>query len=268
MPEVAGAGADDWSHFHRRLDRLTLPQRPDARIAARVAAEIAAHDERVLLLGVTRELAGLGRDLTAVDYNPEQIERVWIGDRPDRRALLADWRGMTFPAGRFTAAIGDGSFSALTWPQGCTETLARIGDALEPGGRLVVRCFLAPDEPEPVERVAGAVFSGAEPCFHALKWRLAMALANGERNVLVADIYDAFERAFPDRAALARLTGWDGATINLIDAYRDSALVYSFPTRAEMLRALPDAFRNARFVSSGRYPLSERCPFLVAERAA
>jgi hypothetical protein len=44
-------------------------------------------------------------------------------------------------------------------------------------------------------------------------------------------------------------------------------LRYSFVTRAAVLDTLPRALVNARFVPSGHYPLAERCPFLVAERA-
>lgn len=264
--EVA-ATARGWESFHRRLDALRLPQRPDARVAARLAKLIAGHDERVLLLGITRELAGLGRELTAVDWNREQIERLWPSGAPGRNAVLADWREMDLGGERFTAAVGDGSLSTLECPADYARALGRVADALAPGGMLAVRCFVAPDRPETVEDVVADVLAGRETCFHATRWRLAMALAATGPNVAVAGVHAAFERAFPDRSELCRRTGWAPETVALIDAYRGSGLAYSFPSRRALIEAVASRFVNARFVSSGSYSLSERCPFLIAERA-
>lgn len=261
------AGSQGWRDFHKRVEALGLPQRPDARIAACYARLIEGRDARVLLLGVTRELAELGKDLTAVDWSEEQIEQVWIGDRPDRRSLLADWRAMDLPRAACTAAIGDGCLSTLAWPDDYYRTFSRVAHALVPGGRLVLRCFVAPDDPEPLEQVAEDVLSGREPSFHATKWRVAMAVAGARGNVVVADIHSAFERLFPDRKVLAERTDWHPSTIGLIDAFRGSQLIYSFVIRSAILATLPHTYADARFVSSGDYPLAERCPFLVAERA-
>ena len=124
---------------------------------------------------------------------------------------------------------------------------------------------MAPDEPETVEQVVDAILARRAPSFFGARWRLGMALA-GSGNVAVAAIHEAFERAFPDRDALARATGWSRATIDLIDAYRGSDLVYSFLTRRDLLDTVADTFVGARFVSSGDYPRAERYPLLVAER--
>jgi SAM-dependent methyltransferase len=259
MPSFAGG--DGWRDYHKRV----RPLPPD--IPLRVAEQIADHEARVLLLGVTRDLAELGDDLTAVDFCREQIDHVWIGDRPGRRAILADWREMDLLAGHFTAAIGDGSFSTLAWPEDYRRALERIAASLAPGGLLVVRCFLAPDEPEDLHRLLDDVRAGRATNFFGARWRIGMALA-ASGNVAVAAIYDEFERAFPDRDRLASTTGWSRETIDLIDAYRDSELVYSFLTRQELLATLTDTFTRARLVSSGDYPRSERYPLLVAERRA
>jgi len=259
--------ARGWRDLHARIDLLELPQRPDARIAARYAAELAGHDARVLLLGVTRELAGLGDSLTVVDWSREQIERLWPGGLSRRGVVLADWREMSLPRARYTAAVGDGSLSTLAWPEDYRATLANVVAALAPGGRLVVRCYLAPDTPETLDCVVRDVEAGREPSFHAARWRMAMAVAGRQGNVGLARIHEAFEQAFPDRERLARATGWSLATIGVIDAFRASPMVYSFITGAELLETLPEDFVAARFVPSGDYPLSERCPFLVAERA-
>ena len=109
------------------------------------------------------------------------------------------------------------------------------------------------------------VRAGRERGFDAARWRVAMAAAAGRPNVRVAEIYDAFEAAFPDRRALSE-DRLDPASFDVIDAYRGSPVVYSFPPRAALAAAVPAAFARPRFVSSGDYPLSERCPFLVADR--
>jgi hypothetical protein len=257
-PSAAGQG---WRDYYKRVRPLP------AEIATRVAEQIEGQDQRVLLLGVTHSYAGLGVDLTAVDWCEEQIAHVWIGDRADRRAVLADWRTMNFPSGHFTAAVGDGSLSCLTWPVEYRQTLTRVATLLAPGGRLVLRIFLAPDEPETVAEIAADVLSGRVGSFYSARWRMAMALA-GSGNVAVAAVWEAFERTFPDRAALAVATGWDPFAIDQIDAYRESELVYSFLNRRDLLDMLTGLFENPRFVSSGTYPMAERYPLLVAERCA
>jgi hypothetical protein len=253
------AGGEGWREYHKRV--RPLPEE----IARRVAREFAGRDARVLLLGVTRSYAGLGADLTAVDWCREQIANVWIGDRPDRRAVLADWREMDVPHGHFTAAAGDGSLSCLAWPEDYRRALARVADALVPGGVLAVRCFVAPDEPETAEAIADDVLAGRVESFYSARWRLAMALA-GSGNVAVTRVHAAFERLFPDRAALAKVTGWMPATIGEIDAYRGSDLVYSFLNRRDLLEMIGKRFDNARFACSGDYPMAEHYPLLVAER--
>lgn len=256
---AAPGSGDSWRSYHKRVRPLP------GDIASRVAEEIAGHDRRVLLLGVTRDYAVLGADLTAVDWCEEQIARVWIGDRPDRRAVCADWREMDVGRERFTAAIGDGSLSTLAWPDDYRRTLERVAWSLVPRGLLVVRCFVAPDDPETAEQVAADAFAGRVSSFFSARWRIAMALA-GSGNVQVTTIHDAFERLFPDRNALAEATGWDRETIDVIDAYRDSDLVFSFLNRRDLLDIVAEGFDDPRFVSSGDYPMAERYPLLVAER--
>ena len=261
------AGASDWDQFCARRDRLQLPLRPDAAIAARLARLVEGKEARVLMLGLTPELAGIGDQLTVADWNPQMLERAWPEGRSRDDAVLADWREMRFAPGSFSAVIGDGSLSALSWPQDHKRLFARIAPCLETGGRLAVRCFVAPDDAELLDNIAARALAGGERSFHALKWRLAMALAAGNGgNVAVTEILAAFAQCFPDRAALCCATGWSAGTIGEIDSYRDAATVFSFVTRSQLLAGLPDCFTGARFAISGDYPLSERCPFLVAER--
>jgi hypothetical protein len=257
-----------WCEFHRRAAVLGLPQIPDAEIVARYAALIAGHGAHVLLLGVTRALAGLGDELTAIDKSETQIERMWPGDGAGRRALLGDWREMAPPARLYTAAIGDGCLSTLEWPAEYCNVLERVADALEPGGRVVVRCFIAPDERETPEEVADEVLSGRERSAGAARWRLATAAADASGGIAASELAATWRRIFPPLPELAERTGWSLEAMELLlGSFERATLRFSFVTRAAVLDTLPGTLVGARFVSSGEYPLAERCPFLVAERA-
>lgn len=262
------SAADGWRTFHVRFAKLGLPQVPDESVAARFAEQIAGRDTRVLVLGITRVLLELGQDTTVVDSSGTQLDQFWPGDRPGRRALLGDWRNPGDLPGPFTAVVGDGSLSALVWPHDYTAALANVAAAMAPGARLVIRCFAAPDERESMEEIVEAVDSGREGSFHATRWRIAMAAADADGNVPVRNIAALFREAFPDWPALAERAGWDLSAIErILGSFSNSALTFSFVTRRQILDTLPPELGGARFVPSGDYPLSERCPFLVAERA-
>jgi hypothetical protein len=247
---------------------LGVPLVPDVGIVARYRGLIAGRDRRVLLLGITRSLAGLGCDLTAVDFSETQIAQLWPGDSPTHRAMLADWRSLDTSGEFFSAAVGDGCLSALDWPHEYRTVLARAADALEPGGRLVVRCFIAPEEREAIEDIVEDVLSGSETNRDAARWRIAMAAADDDGSIAAADLAAIWRRVFPSQAELARRTGWDLAAMEMLfDSLSRGTLRYSLVTRSEVLETLPATMVDARFVPSGNYPLSERCPFLVAERA-
>ena len=142
VPEGAGEGGakllDDshWASFHRHWNRLKPPQRPHRDVAVALGKLIAedGHADRVLLLGVTPELAPLGRRLVAVDRNQTMIDHIWPGDRDDRQAIKGDWLALPFPPASFAAVIGDGSCNCLAYPDAYRELFAEIGRVTRPGG--------------------------------------------------------------------------------------------------------------------------------------
>ena len=255
------SGAPDWDSFARRVGRLQPPLAPHPADVAAIAQAIAGRDDHVLLLGMTAALFGLGRRLTAADWNPAMIAALWPGDSPGRSAVAADWRELAAPVVPITAIIGDGSLNMLEWPADFARLAARL-ITIAPGAVLALRCFLTPSAGA-AETLADLV-TAPPGGFHALKWRIAMALAAdaGQPMVAVADIAATFDRLFPDRAALAARAGWDDAVIAEIDAYRGSAARYAFPTAAQLLAALGDP-PGAVFVPASGYELAERCPLLV-----
>ncbi|MCE9572662.1 MAG: class I SAM-dependent methyltransferase [Deltaproteobacteria bacterium] len=262
---------DHWSLHARQWALVGPPLRPcaaDVAIAtAELAAWTAAHRRapRALLLGVTPELATLawpaGTALTAIDRAPAMIGALFTAT-PDRRAVVADWRALPLRAAAIDVALGDGCLPNLAFPDGYRAFARELGRVLAPGGALVTRLFVSPPVREALGAVADALAAGAIGSFHAFKWRLAMAVAPDDRNVRVAAIWEAFAALVPDRAALARATGWPAAEIATIDAYRDSARVYAFPTLDETRAALGDALvETACRVPA--YELGDRCPSLT-----
>jgi SAM-dependent methyltransferase len=257
-----------WNEYHRRWSRLSAPLRPDADIVRGFQNIVRGHDERVLLLGVTPELAHIGKTLWAIDRSAAMIAHIWPGDTTRAHAQEANWLHPPFGDRSFTAIIGDGSLSAVNWPQDYRTLLAEAVRLLEPGGVVALRLFKTPDEAETRDALRADTLAGKCRSFHAFKWRLAMAVVTetGDPNIAVTDIRAAFDAMFPDRDALSAATGWSREDIDTIDVYANSPDVYSFPTFAQLRETIPDAFGNVRLQACGLYPLAERCPLLVLER--
>jgi hypothetical protein len=96
---------------------------------------------------------------------------------------------------------------------------------------------------------------------------LAMHLASAEgTTVPVTRILEAFESLFPDRAALARRTGWAREAVDMIDVYRNSPIVYCFPNRQEFDAVLPKSAVGVTYHACGSYDLAACCPILSFER--
>jgi hypothetical protein len=76
--------------------------------------------------------------------------------------------------------------------------------------------------------------------------------------VRLADVWDCFQRLFPDREALARRLRCDPETVAMIDTYRQRDARYTFRSLAELARAFT-AFRLIEG-PAGHYPFAEYCP--------
>src|SRR5580692_8181596 len=98
------ANTTHWNEYHRRWSRIRPPLRPDADVVAAFASASASRNERILLLGVTQELANIGAYVTAIDRNASMIENIWPGNTNARRALCGDWLKLPFGENEFTAA--------------------------------------------------------------------------------------------------------------------------------------------------------------------
>lgn len=264
------ARMDHWPLHARQWALVGPPLRPSdedvGAAAAAIDAWTRAHGRapRALLLGVTPELASLPvASLVAIDRVPAMIDALFVRG-PGRDAQVGEWSALPLPAGAIDVVLGDGALSCVAYPAGYRAIAAELARVTAAGAIVALRLFAAPARRESIGEVARALAAGAIAGFHALKWRLAMAVAPADRNVRVAEIVAAFDAIAPDRAALARRTGWAPETIATIDVYRGSDTVYSFPTEAEAVAELTGFVVEARHVPA--YELGERCPTIVLRR--
>lgn len=260
--------SDHWSTVSHYFSRLVPPLKPSEAVVEAYRGALSASNGRVLLYGVTpelAELADLGRQLIAVDNSSDMIDNVWPGNTGRRRAVLADWFALPLRGGSVTAALGDGAVNSITFPDGMAALLDDLARVLIPGGRAAFRVYCTPESLETLDQIHSAAFNGEIGNIHALKWRIAMACMTewNEPNICVATILARFNDTFPDRAALAAHTGWSFDAISMIDGYAGSSTVYSFPTLSQVLEIVGSRFGEAQVLAIGDYPLAERCPLIV-----
>ena len=232
-----------------------------------IRSQLPEPSHRVLLLGVTPELANIAASIVAVDRSEMMIAKVWPGDTPSRHVTRDDWLTMELAPRHFSAAIGDGSFNAVSFPGGQQRLYQQLTKFIRPGGRIIFRTYLRPERDHTLEALVADASQPAKGSFHAFKWRLMMAHANllGNANVPVAEIAILFDQLFPDRNKLAAASGWLETDIASIDVYRNSSEVYCFPTEAEFRGAVPKELGGVTLLSVGNYELAERCPIAVVE---
>lgn len=261
-------GRSHWSEIHRVWALYAPPLRPDREVVAEMRRQIGAPAGRVLLLGVTPELANVAPELFAIDRNTAMVAHLWPGNTASRRVVVGDWLNGNFCAGSFATCIGDGSLNAVSFPGEFALLCGALEEVLREGGRIVFRVFLSPARSEDVETIRQSALHGEIGNFHAFKWRLAAAVAAraGRPDIPMGEVFDAFDGMFPDRDALAKATGWPQAEIETVTFLKGSRSISSFPTREQLLSAASTIFSRTRLVPAGGYELAERCPLLVAEK--
>jgi SAM-dependent methyltransferase len=264
---------DVWRDHATKWSRVGSPLRPteeDTHIMLMLSAPAFSHSKvssNVIILGVTPELVQLPwpshARLHAFDHSAEMIASVW---RPHSRnpssVQQACWQKIPLPDESIDLVIGDGCLTMLPCADDYRAVLAESARVLKLTGLLVLRCFIRPERTESLHDVFMAAHAGMIGSFHALKWRVAMAITPDEEfSVAVTEIHTAFERLFPDRDQLACYTGWPRAAIDTIDAYQGRNARYTFPTMSELKQlALP--FVEVTDISQGNYELADRCPIL------
>lgn len=252
-----------WHDYAAHWNKLSPPLRPHA-TDIRVYAHELSPQAHTLLLGVTPEIAKLGLHGVAVDRNAQMIDKVW--PRPvNWQVTQGHWLQLPLPNASVQQVVGDGALTMLRFPQEYPLLLTELQRVLSPGGKIVLRLFAAPDQDESVDDIRQALRSGRIKSFHALKWRLAMTLAQ-ERggNVQVTELLETFNHAFADREDLMARTGWPALVFDTVDIYRNSAAMLSFPKLSEVHGLLAEHAMGIRY-QRGTYELAERCPIVILE---
>jgi SAM-dependent methyltransferase len=263
---------EPWAAHATNWSRLASPLRPcpedlqrlKETWATSLPAGIPKRRIDVLMLGVTPELAlypwAEEISLHAVDSSEEMIRSVWPGDGPDRRAVLGDWQQMPFADASFDLVVCDAGLPLLVDLASLMAVGNEIRRLLKSNGRVVMRHFAPSPQMDTEGSLVAATEAGEIRNFHGLKLRLLIAMdaQTSGRGVRVGDVWDCFERLFPDREALARRLGCDLQTIATIDNYRGRDGRYIFRSLAELARVF-DSFRMVEG-PAGHYPFAEYCP--------
>ncbi|MFV2089608.1 MAG: hypothetical protein ACC642_03040 [Pseudomonadales bacterium] len=257
---------DHWKDYQTRWHLLEAPLRPNQEVVDAIMLAVGGETSNVLLLGVTPELVEAFEHLTAVDKSEEMIGALWRPSKSTQVVREANWLDMDDAFGPYTAVIGDYSINTLQSTDEI-ETLMRVVRArLLNGGVFACRVFERPDEPIEDQELQASIEDASHGNFHALKWQIAMSLA--ERfggSVKAIEILDSFNRLFPDRDSVAEKTGWSLDVINTIDVYEQSSMALCFPNHEEFERHFAQGFRDIEWRTSGTYDLAERCPIVLAK---
>ena len=178
-----------------------------------------------------------------------------------RGAVEGDWLWLPVRDASLDLAVGDGSLSALPYPDGYRKLASTLREKLKPGGALLLRAYVPPPAPEDPGDVMAEL--PRHTTFHEFKLRLLMALQRGpQEGTHLDEVYRYWSDWGIDRAALAAETEWRRDEIDTIDRYRGLKAVYTFPPRGELLALLEEYFPEVR-VRVPSYPMGERCPTLV-----
>ena len=255
-----------WDDQARQWSRIASPLRPHGDDIDNLRRALANTAGLYLLLGVTPEYSRLFDRVVAIDNCAAMIGALWPGSLRGKDAVQADWLHLPLREGSCDACIGDGSLNFFSCPSQYGLFFHQVQRVLRPGGRFALRVFVRPAAGETCAAVCEHALRAGIGSFHAFKWRLAMAIAaeSGDSNVRVAHIREVFVSLLPDREQLAAASGWSVDDIGTIDAYRDAAASYSFPTLSQLRDSVPACFKEID-LRYGTYELSERCPILVLE---
>jgi len=230
-----------------------------------------AEQTRVLLLGVTPEIAGFnwpaGTSLIAIEKSQAMIERIWPGDIPGRRRVMqGNWFEMELEPGSFDFVVGDGFSTAWSYPDQYQKMAGVISKCLKPEGLLVARLFVRTNKKETYEGIVGDLKARRISRFDILKWRLGMALQESVAGgVVVEEIYRAWNRLEAEWPSLVEDAGWPRATVDTIKLYDGRSDRYAFPTAEEISEAFSEHLA-AISLTIPSYEFGQCCPTLVYRR--
>jgi SAM-dependent methyltransferase len=267
-----------WYELAKSYSALGSPLKPcpeDIKAMQVATFDLAARNgkERVraLLLGVTPGIAEMRlperASLLAVDTSEAMVRGVWPGDIPDRRwAVCGNWIDLPLRPGSCHLVFGDGSLNCMRYPEPFRSVARTVSRVLNEHGVFVLRCYVQPEKKEAPEDVFTDALLGTIPSFHHFKFRLLMAMhPNATQGVAVKDVYDLWAKRNLEGQLVNCHAGWAKKDVDMMQLYRDSPTVHTFPTLSEWREVLSDFFEEVS-VSTPTYDTGDRCPTLVMRR--
>jgi SAM-dependent methyltransferase len=227
--------------------------------------ELATDGAAMALLGVTPELARLGKSLVAVDANPNMIGALWIGDDEARKAVIGNWLDLPLPDNSVDAIAGDGCLSAVTTEAQRLKCLAEMARVLRPGGRAGIRLFARPKQTETLDAIKADALAGRIKALAEIVLRTALSLpvAAPDYGLKMSAVLDAINEMFGDRVELMAAGGWQADAFAFIDLYKGSDTICCWFNEDIHVEEALRYFADVRLVVSGDYPVAQRCPVLV-----
>lgn len=214
----------------------------------------------VLVLGVTPELVSFPwapeTKLTAVDNNEDMIRLVWLGDTENRKVIQGNWLELPVEDSSFDLIVSDNAPCIVGDLEKFSKELRRV---IRPDGRIVMRNFSRPDEPETIDQLVAEINAGNLKNFYEFKMRFDIALQGKTgKNVRLGDMWTKFNELFPDRDLLASQLECTRGEVDNIDIYKDINDTYAFYTIEEMVAGFPEF--TVTVGPEGHYDFADRCP--------
>lgn len=250
-----------WAERAKHWGKIGPPLQPNQEVIDCFTSLIPA-DRRILMLGVTPQVANAYNNVTAVDFSPAMIERVWPGNTATKHAIEDNWLTIDLADELFDGVIGDGSINMVGYPNDIRLLFERCYRWLKPGARFAMRFFTRPKEDITREYLLD---EGANPTvnFSAFRRLLPMYIAAQEGSaVKTYRMLEVFDELFPDRSILK----WDPEHIVSIDSYKGTTTTSWFPTREEILEFVHSGAKNVEFIDVGTYDIADTCPVLTFTR--
>lgn len=251
-----------WAERSQHWGKIGPPLIPNHEVVNAFTALIPPTTSKILMLGVTPQIANAYENVTAIDFSPSMIERVWPGNTETKRAIEADWLTVDLDQD-FNGVLGDGSINMVGYPHEIRFLFKRTYTWLKPGGRFAMRFFTRPDEAVTREQLIEYGQTGSVG-FSAFRRLLPMYIAHNEGNSCIRSsrMLEVFDELFPDRGVLK----WDPEIIKSIDAYKGTTTTSWFPTRNEILDFVYAESKDVGFVDCGTYEIANTCPILTFTR--
>lgn len=267
---------DPWrepaANWNRRYQSPLAPGAEDLAFISDWMRRLTAEQQglRPLIFGVTSQYLDLpwpaDTSLLAVDHSPSMIEHAWLGS--PSQVLCADWFDLPLPDASSNFLLCDCGLCLQPWPGTQAALIEVLKRVIEPGGLLIMRCFVLPEVRESLADILAALRAGEIPNFSALQLRLWLALqTDRQRGVTSRDVRDAL-RAEADMPEL--FASLPGATPGWLDAvdppgqerrfwFTDIGEIRDWFTREPGGFSLEACYQPA-------YTLGAVCPVLVLRR--